>query len=99
MTTYITPANTAKMLRTKLKDAHPSVKCSVHTSSYANGASITVAVPNNGEHVLDQIRAIAQTFANTRFNNETLNYDTTTAIVDGEEYFFCVDYVFVEKGW
>jgi hypothetical protein len=42
MTTYISPADTAKMLRAKLAKSFPGVKFYVRTSVYAGGASIDV---------------------------------------------------------
>jgi hypothetical protein len=41
-TEYLTCADTAKLLRKALKAAHPGVKFSVRSSSYAGGASIDV---------------------------------------------------------
>ena len=40
---FITPADTAKLIRKALKASHPATKFSVRTSVYSGGASIRIA--------------------------------------------------------
>ena len=95
MTTYISCADTAKLVRAALKESFPGVKFSVKSSVYAGGASINVSYidgPCGG-----QVEAVAKAFQGAYFDGMTdykgSNYNT----LDGQAVRFGADFIFVNR--
>jgi hypothetical protein len=82
MTTYLSCADTAKLVRAALKESFPGVKFSVKSSVYAGGASINVAYTDGPS--AGQVEAVAKAFQGAYFDGMTdykgSNYNT----LDGE---------------
>lgn len=68
-TAYLSCADTAKLIRTKLKAAFPGVKFSVRSNVYSGGASIDVSWTDGPTH--DMVNPVCQTFAGSGFDGMT----------------------------
>ena len=97
MTTYLSCADTAKLVRAALKETFPGVKFSVKSSVYAGGASINVSYidgPCGG-----QVEAVAKAFQGAYFDGMTdykgSNYNT----LDGQAVRFGADFIFVKRNF
>jgi hypothetical protein len=97
MTTYLSCADTAKLVRAALKETFPGVKFSVKSSVYAGGASINIAYidgPSAG-----QVEAVAKAFQGAYFDGMTdykgSNYNT----LDGQAVRFGADFIFVKRNF
>jgi hypothetical protein len=64
---WISPADTAKLVRPALAKAFPGVKFGVTTKVYSGGASITVRIPFGGPSSKD-VDAVVGPFAGGRFD-------------------------------
>tara|TARA_R110000868_G_scaffold350752_1_gene612089 strand:+ start:16225 stop:16770 length:546 start_codon:yes stop_codon:yes gene_type:complete len=95
MTRYINVVETAKMIRTALKESFPGVKFSVKSSSYSMGASININYVDGPTNA--QVKAVISVFEGSYFDGMTdykgLNYSS----LDGEEVRFGADFVFVNR--
>jgi hypothetical protein len=99
-TTYLSCADTAKLLRQALKAAFPGVKFSVRSSTYSGGASITVAW-NDGPTSAD-VDATAKRYAGATFDGMRdlkEHHSTLLADEDGNvaEVHFGADFVFTSR--
>ena len=86
-------ADTAKLLRTSLKEAFPGVKFSVRSKVYACGASIHVGW-TAGPYPA-QVEAISGLFAGACFDGMTDMKEYFKHTIDGEPASLEVDFVFV----
>lgn len=97
MTRYINVVETAKMIRTALKESFPGVKFSVKSSSYSMGASINIRYTDGP--TIEQVKAITGNFEGSYFDGMTdykgLNYSS----LNGEEVRFGADFVFVNRNY
>jgi hypothetical protein len=95
MTTYLSCADTAKLVRAALKETFPGVKFSVKSSVYAGGASINIAYIDGPSAA--QVEAVAKAFQGAYFDGMTdykgSNYNT----LDGQAVRFGADFVFVNR--
>lgn len=95
MTTYLSCADTAKLVRAALKETFPGVKFSVKSSVYAGGASINVAYTDGPS--AGQVEAVAKAFQGAYFDGMTdykgSNYNT----LDGQAVRFGADFIFVNR--
>jgi hypothetical protein len=95
MTTYLSCADTAKLVRAALKETFPGVKFSVKSSVYAGGASINIAFIDGPSAA--QVEAVAKAFQGAYFDGMTdykgSNYNT----LDGQAVRFGADFVFVNR--
>ena len=95
MTTYLSCADTAKLVRAALKETFPGVKFSVKSSVYAGGASINVSYTDGPS--ASQVEAVAQAFQGAYFDGMTdykgSNYNT----LDGQAVRFGADFIFVNR--
>jgi hypothetical protein len=89
MTTYLSCADTAKLVRAALKETFPGVKFSVKSSVYAGGASINIAYIDGPS--APQVEAVAKAFQGAYFDGMTdykgCNYNT----LDGQAVRFGAD--------
>jgi hypothetical protein len=97
MARYISVVETAKMIRTALREAFPGVRFSVRSSSYSMGASINISYTDGPTNA--QVRAITGNFEGSYFDGMTdykgLNYSS----LNGEEVRFGADFIFVERNY
>jgi hypothetical protein len=99
--TYLTCAETAKLLRAALKAAFPGVKFSVRSSVYAGGASIQVTYENGPMY--PAVDEVAQRYAGGSFDGMTdsMSYIDTLIAFEGEDLPRTVspgaDFVFVTR--
>ena len=93
--TYISPADTAKLLRAALKNSFPSTKFSVRTHTYAGGASINVSYTDGAAY--DEVEAVAQKFAGASFDGMRDLMEYHTAQFDGQDVRFGANFVFVNR--
>ena len=85
-TRYLSPAETAKLVRKALKDAHPGVKFSVRTHTYAGGASVRVYWTDGPTS--RQVEVTARRYAGADFDGMTdmkSYHDTLLSTEDGAE--------------
>lgn len=94
--TYITPADTAKLIRSELKRTFPGVKFSVRTSTYSGGASIDVSWTDGPAD--STVRGVTDRFRGADFDGQTdsMNYLTRTT-QDGSSIRYGADFVFTHR--
>jgi hypothetical protein len=95
MKTYLSCAETAKMIRSVLKESFPGVKFSVVSSTYSMGASITIKY-NDGPNA-DAVKAAVGIFEGSYFDGMQDYKGQRYAAIDGQEMSFGADYVFVNR--
>jgi hypothetical protein len=93
--TYLTCAETAKLVRQALKEAFPSIKFSVKSKTYSGGASINVSWTDGP--TCKQVDAIVKVFEGSYFDGMTdykgLNFNT----INGQQVRFGADFVFTKR--
>lgn len=98
---YITPTDTAKLLRKALKAAFPETRFSVRTDKYAGGSSIDVTY-TDGPTKAD-VEKVADIYAGATFDGMTdsKNFHATLVHFDGDELpttvQFGANFVFVHR--
>jgi hypothetical protein len=95
MSRYINVVETAKMIRTALKETFPGVKFSVRSSSYSGGASINIGYVDGPTN--DQVKAIISVFEGSYFDGMTDYKGSNYSSLDGEEVRFGADFIFVNR--
>jgi hypothetical protein len=95
MKNYLSCAETAKMIRSVLKESFPGVKFSVVSSTYSMGASITIKY-NDGPNA-DAVKAAVGIFEGSYFDGMQDYKGQRYAAIDGQEMSFGADYVFVNR--
>lgn len=95
MKKYLTCAETAKLIRTALKEAFPGVKFSVKSKTYSGGASITVGWTNGPTS--DQVDGIVKAFEGSYFDGMTDYKGSNYTAINGEEVRFGADFVFTNR--
>jgi hypothetical protein len=83
---YLSPAETAKLVRQALKDAHPGVRFSVRSQTYAGGASVRVNWTDGP--TTRQVEATAHRYAGADFDGMTdmkSYHDALLSTEDGAE--------------
>ena len=89
MTTYISCADTAKLVRKALKEAFPDVKFSVRSSTYSGGASIGVRWMDGPNET--QVSAVTGTFRGSYYDSSIDYKGSTHAMIDGLRVSFGAD--------
>ena len=92
---YISVVDTAKLVRTALKESFPGIKFSVKSSSYAGGASISINYfdgPTN-----KQVKEIISNFEGSYFDGMIDYKGSCYSNLNGEEVRFCADFIFVNR--
>lgn len=95
MTTYISTADTAKLIRKALKESFPGVKFSVRSSVYSGGSSINVGWIDGPTSKM--VEAVAKNFQGSYFDGSIDYKGSTYAMIDGEQVRFGADFVFCER--
>lgn len=95
MTKYLTCAETAKLIRTALKEAFPGVKFSVKSSVYSGGASININYENGP--TCSQVKSVVSVFEGSYFDGMTDYKGSNYTSLNGEEVRFGADFVFVTR--
>ena len=96
---HLSPAETAKLVRQALKDAHPGVKFSVRSHTYAGGASVRVNWTDGPtEH---EVKATTELYAGATFDGMTdmkSYHDALLTTEDGAEVVsFGADFVSCQR--
>lgn len=94
-TKYLSCAETAKLVRTALKEAFPGVKFSVKSSTYAGGASINVAYTDGPS--ASQVEGITGAFQGSYFDGMTDYKGSNYNSLDGQPVRFGADFIFVNR--
>lgn len=92
---YLSAAETAKLIRTALKEAFAGVKFSVRSDNYSMGASVRVNWvdgPNTA-----QVEAVAKRFQGASFDGSDDSMHYHTAQLDGRAVRFAADFVFCNR--
>jgi hypothetical protein len=92
---YLSCAETAKLVRSALKESFPGVKFSVKSSVYSGGASITVSYVNGPAY--DQVKSVVGMFEGSYFDGMTDYKGIKYSSLDGQEVRFGADYLFVNR--
>ncbi len=88
---YIPVAETAKLVRTALKNAFPGIKFSVRSRSYAGGASIDIEY-TDGPTTKD-VDCVACRFSGATFDGMTDMKEYHTSEIDGEQVRYGADFI------
>lgn len=91
MTTYISCADTAKLIRQSLKEAFAGVKFSVKSKTYSGGASITIYWTDGPNEA--QIKAVVGRFSCSYFDGMQDLQGSKFHMMDGKAVSFGADYV------
>jgi len=97
MARYISVVETARMIRTALREAFPGVRFSVRSSSYSGGASININYTDGPTNA--QVRAITGNFEGSYFDGMTDYKGFNYSSVNGEEVRFGADFIFVNRDY
>ena len=92
---YLSCAETAKLVRSALKESFPGVKFSVKSSVYSGGASINVSYVNGPTY--DQVKAVVGMFEGSYFDGMTDYKGSNYSSLDGQEVKFGADFIFVNR--
>jgi hypothetical protein len=92
---YLSCAETAKLVRTALKEAFSGVKFSVRSSVYSGGASINVGWTDGPS--ADQVKGIVSAFEGSYFDGMTDYKGINYSSLDGQEVRFGADFIFVNR--
>lgn len=95
MKKYLTCAETAKLIRTALKEAFPGVKFSVKSKTYSGGASINVGWTDGP--TTKQVDGIVKVFEGSYFCGMTDYKGQSYSAINGEEVRFGADFVFTNR--
>ena len=95
MTKYLTCAETAKLVRSALKEEFPGQKFSVKSKTYAGGASITVRWFEGP--ATDKVDKVAHQFAGATFDPMIDLKSHHHSKLNGEEVQFGADFIFTER--
>jgi hypothetical protein len=95
--TYISVADTAKLVRASVKEAFPGVKFSVRSRSYSMGASIDVSWTDGPNSA--QVDAVVKRFQGSYFDGMIDYKGTRYATLDGALVRFSADFVFAHRSY
>ncbi len=93
--TYLSCAETAKLLRAELKVKFPKQKFSVRSDTYAGGASIRVHWTDGV--ALDKVDPVAKKFAGATFDGMIDLKEYHDSIYNGKTVHFGADFIFTER--
>lgn len=94
-TTYLSCAETAKLLRQALKESFPDVKFSVRSSTYSGGASIRVCWTDGP--TTQAVESVSETFSGAYFDGMIDYKGCRYHMLDGEAIRFGADFIFTER--
>ena len=95
MTKYLTCAETAKLLRTILKEQFQDTRFSVKSKTYSGGASITVRWTEGPSS--ENVRKITSLFQGATFDPMIDLKSYQKFNVEGQQVQFGADYIFTER--
>lgn len=95
MTKYFTTAETAKLIRTALKESFPGVKFSVKSHTYSGGSSINVRWIDGP--TCGMVESVANTFKGAYFDGMQDYKGSTKAMIDGQVVKFGADFIFCHR--
>ena len=94
-TTYLSCAETAKLIRKALKEAFPGFKFSVRSHTYSGGASINVGWRDGPTG--EEVERVARVFAGATFDGMTDYKGGVVHEFNGESVHFGADFVFCNR--
>lgn len=94
-TKYLTCAETAKIVRTALKEAFPKIKFSVRSHVYAGGATIDISYTDGPQQKV--VERVAKAFEGATFDGMTDYKGGKVHEFKGQPVHFGSDYVFVKQ--
>jgi len=92
---YLSCAETAKRLRTALKEAFPAVQFTVRSKTYAGGASIDVGWTDGP--TAKQVQAVCNRFEGATFDGMTDCKGYQTHVVDGQPLHYGADFIHAQR--
>ena len=92
---YLSCAETAKLVRSALKESFPGVKFSVKSSVYSGGASINVSYVDGPSAA--QVKKIVGMFEGSYFDGMTDYKGNKYSSLDGQEVTFGANFIFVNR--
>jgi hypothetical protein len=95
MTKYYSTTETAKLIRSTLKQAFPGIKFSVRSDKYAGGSSIRVSWIDGPTQ--KDVDAIASGFSGSGFDGMTDCKHNKDNTLNGEAVSFGVDFIFCDR--
>ena len=95
--TYISTTDTAKLIRSALKESFPGVRFSVRSDRYSMGSSIDVRWTDGPNTA--QVRSITQWFAGAEFDSMQDLKSYVNTDFDGKATHFGADYVFEHRDY
>lgn len=96
-TKYFTCAETAKIIRTALKEAFPKVKFSVKSHTYSGGASIYIRWKDGPNSA--QVEAVASKFEASYFDGGIDYKGSIFHMMDGQQVRFGADFIFFNRDY
>jgi len=93
--TYLSCADTAKLIRQALRESFPDVKFSVRSSTYSGGASIRIYWTDGPNSA--QVDAVAQRFSGSYFDGGIDYKGCKYHALDGQPVRFGADFIFTER--
>ena len=97
MTTYLSCAETAKILRSVLKESFPKQKFSVKSETYAGGASIRVCWVDGPTDAL--VKQVIEPFEGAYFDGMTDYKGNRSHMFEGKRVSFGADFIFCERDY
>jgi len=94
---YLSCAETAKLVRSALKESFPGVKFSVTSKTYSGGASINVNYVDGPTY--EQVKAVVNVFEGSYFDGMTDYKGFNYSSIDGQEVRFGADFIFVNRSY
>ena len=92
-TTYVSPAETAKLIRAELKAAFTGIKFSVRKEHFA----VWVTIPALAAVTVAEVEAITKNYEGSTFDGSIDLASNQIHLVDGKRIQYLADYVFVQK--
>jgi hypothetical protein len=96
-TQYLSCAETAKMIRSALKESFPGIKFGVTSKTYSGGASIRVEWRDGPP--ASMVKAITDTFERSYFDGMIDYKGAKYHAIDGQPTRFGADFVFTEHSY
>ena len=94
-TKFVSVTDTAKLIRTALKKAHPGTKFSVRSSKYAGGASINVGWTDGPTEA--QVKEITDHYEGATFDGMQDLKEYRSRMVDGVQIHYGADFIFENR--
>jgi hypothetical protein len=96
-TTYITCAETAKLVRAALKEAFPHTRFSVRSHTYSGGASIDIYWTDGP--TAKQVQHVTSRYEGATFDAQVDLMEYHNSTLDGEHVHFGADFIFENRSF